>query len=94
MPLHSAVAGQHLAISQLLIEHGADVNAVQADDFTPLQEAAQNGQIAMIDLLLDHGADCHAANQQGQTAYDIAQAHGHAEAAARLKRDDMRPYEI
>jgi len=47
MPLHSAAAGRHLTIMQALLAHGADPNARQADDFTPLHAAAQNGQIEM-----------------------------------------------
>jgi len=35
-PLNSAVAGQHLEIARLLLEHGADPNARQGEDFTPL----------------------------------------------------------
>jgi len=52
MPLHSAVAGQHLKVARTLIEHGADVNACQAEDFTPLQAAASTGQVEMAQLLL------------------------------------------
>ena len=45
MPLHSAVANRNVAIARMLVEHGADVNAAQQDDFTPLMEAAQNGDL-------------------------------------------------
>ncbi|MGE5221319.1 MAG: ankyrin repeat domain-containing protein [Omnitrophica WOR_2 bacterium] len=57
MPLHSAVARQNLEITRILLQHGADVNAVQADDFTPLHAAVQNGQVEMVLLLLDYGAN-------------------------------------
>lgn len=83
-PLHSAVAAERLDIAEALLARGADVNAVQADDFTPLHEAAQNGQVPMIELLLKHGADRSARKSDGQTALDIAQAHGKTEAAALL----------
>lgn len=59
-PLHSAVAGDHYAIAAKLLEAGAQVNAVQADGFTPLMGAAQNGSLEMVQLLLAHGADAHA----------------------------------
>jgi hypothetical protein len=84
-PLHSAVAAQRLDISAELLRRGAEVNAVQADDFTPLHEAAQNGQVAMIELLLAHGADLTARKSDGQTPLDVAEAHGQAEAAALLR---------
>lgn len=85
-PLHSAVAAQHLAISEELLLRGADVNAAQADDFTPLHEAAQNGQLAMIELLLAHGADRAARKSDGQTPLDVAEAHGQTAAAALLRQ--------
>jgi uncharacterized protein len=84
-PLHSAVAAQRLGISEELLQRGAEVNAVQADDFTPLHEAAQNGQVAMIALLLAHGADLAARKSDGQTPLDVAEAHGQVAAAALLR---------
>ena len=71
-PLHSAVAQRRLDIARRLIAHGADVNAVQADDFTPLHGAAQNGQAEMVALLLQHGADANARQGDGQTALTLA----------------------
>lgn len=84
-PLHSAVAGQHLAIARLLLEHGADANARQGEDFTPLHGAAQNGQVEMIRLLLAHGADPQATSASGKAPLDLALEGGHAEAAEALK---------
>ena len=69
-----------------LIEHGADVNAVQSDEFTPLMGAAQNGQMEMIELLLAHGARADVARANGQTPVDLAREGGHAAAAELLKR--------
>ena len=86
MPLHSAVAGGHLEIARLLLEHGADANARQADAFTPLHGAAQNGQVEMISLLLDHGADPSAANAMGKSILDYARESGVAEAVQMITR--------
>jgi ankyrin repeat protein len=85
-PLHSAVAAQHLDISEDLLRQGANVNAAQADDFTPLHEAAQNGQLAMIELLLANGADPSARKSDGQTPLDVAEAHGQTASAELLCR--------
>lgn len=84
MPLHAAVANQHLAIARTLIAHGADVNARQADDFTPLHGAAQNGQLAMVELLLAAGADKDAKKADGQTARASAQEQGYTAIAVLL----------
>jgi ankyrin repeat protein len=77
MPLHSAVAAQSVVISKLLLDHGADVNAEQADRFTPLQGAAQSGNLELVKLLLSYGADRDATNANGQTALSIAHEQGY-----------------
>lgn len=85
-PLHSAVAARHLPITAALLTHGADVNAIQADDYTPLHEAAQNGQVEMIELLLHNGANPQATLRNGQTPLDSARAAGRTEAIALLEQ--------
>lgn len=85
-PLHSAVAAKHLPIATALLAHGADVNAVQADEYTPLHEAAHNGHVEMIKLLLRHGANPQAKLRDGQTPLDTARAAGHTETIAMLEQ--------
>ncbi|MGZ3663986.1 MAG: ankyrin repeat domain-containing protein [Ktedonobacterales bacterium] len=84
-PLHSAVAAQHLGIAAALLAHGADANAVQADEYTPLHEAAHNGHVEMIELLLRHGANPQARLRDGQTPLDSARAAGRSEAITLLE---------
>jgi ankyrin repeat protein len=83
-PLHAAVAGDHLGIARLLLEAGADPNAVQQDSFRPLHGAAQNGNVGIVRLLLDHGADPTLSDAQGRAARALAEEGGYAEAAALL----------
>jgi ankyrin repeat protein len=84
-PLHSAVAGQHLEIAKLLLDHGADANAVQADGFTPLHGAAENGDDDMVTLLLAYGANKTAQDSQGRTPLDLAVAQGYEDTVALLR---------
>ncbi len=84
--LHTAVAGGHFGLCKAVIEHGADVNARQQSEFTPLQAAAQNGNLAITRLLLAHGADKTAVNALGKTALDYARERGFAEVEALLVR--------
>jgi len=60
MPLHSAVAEKdpatRYALAKFLLEHGADPNARQQDDFTPLMAAEQNEDERLRALLVEHGA--------------------------------------
>ena len=59
-PLHSAVAekdaGKRYELATLLLEHGADPNARQQDEFTPLMAADQQGDARLRELLVEHGA--------------------------------------
>ena len=60
MPLHSAAAAQdpgvRYEIAKLLLEAGADPNARQQDDYTPLMAADQHGDLRLRELLVEHGA--------------------------------------
>ena len=56
-PLHSAVAAQSTEIVAALLVAGADPNARQQDDFTPMMAAEQHENTDLVRLLLDHGAE-------------------------------------
>jgi cytochrome c len=56
-PLYHAVHGEQLGAVKLLIERGADVNALSALGVAPLGPAVGRGNIELIQLLLDHGAN-------------------------------------
>lgn len=85
-PLHSAIANRRTTIAKLLIEHGADVNSVQADDFTPLHEAAQNGLLELTQLLLERGARVNARLSNGKTPLTLAIEAHHVEVEELLRR--------
>ena len=55
-PLHSAAANGNVESCRLLLEAGADPNARQQRDFTPMDEAVQENNEAVIALLRSHGA--------------------------------------
>lgn len=84
-PLHSAAAGRHNAIAQVLLGSGAPVNAKQQQGWTALHAAAQNGDQAMVDLLLKYGAHPQARNDDGVTPEQLANEKGHVEIAERLR---------
>jgi ankyrin repeat protein len=85
-PLHSAAAARQVEIARVLIAHGANVNATQAESgFTPLHEAALNGNLEFARLLLDHGADVNAKMKDGKTPLGFALEQNKSEMAAFLR---------
>lgn len=72
-PLMRAVWGRSLAVAELLLEAGAEVDDVDGmTGDTPLLAAARSGQPSMCQLMLEHGADLEAFNQDGEGALDLA----------------------
>jgi ankyrin repeat protein len=84
-PLHSAAAARDTAIIQMLLDHGADVNARQAGGWTPLHAAAMFGDAPLAELLLSRGALADLANDQGKTALELAAEKGHSDVAEILR---------
>jgi ankyrin repeat protein len=71
-----AAAGGHVAAMELLVEHGADVNAAAHDGCTSLMIAASKGYVAVIELLVKCGADVNAVTDVGSTALMEAAVRG------------------
>ena len=70
---HRHVPGNWLAALRFLVEEcAADVNARDANGYTPLHHAASRGDAEMILYLVDKGADVKAVSRRGQTTADMA----------------------
>ena len=80
-PIHSACAISNFDIAQLLIAHGADVNAKQMQGVTPLHSAAHNGHTKLSKLLIDNGAEISAKMDNGQTPLFMANEKNYQETA-------------
>lgn len=66
---------------RLMLEHGADPNAMTQWGFTALHQALRrDNQAATIDLLLDHGADPTLPTQHGMSGITIAAGRGRSDA--------------
>lgn len=75
--LHAAAAGKAMEAANLLIIHGADVNARQHGGWTPLHAAAQSGAADFARLLIDNGADVNVRAENQQRPIDLALTKGH-----------------
>jgi uncharacterized protein len=87
-PLHSACAIYNYDIADLLLTHGANVNAKQMQGVTPLHSAAHHGQTKLSTLLIEHGADVNAKMDNGNTPLFMANEKGFQETAALIVRHD------
>ncbi len=89
--LHLAVREGHLKIAQLLLEHGAQVDVLDPDDFTPLHNAAWNGNLEVAQLLLEAGADIEASTYDGDTPLTLAQNNDQAKMAEYILENLVAP---
>ncbi|KAB8214873.1 ankyrin repeat-containing domain protein [Aspergillus novoparasiticus] len=65
-PLHAACAATKEATTvQLLLDHGAEVDAADNHGFTPLFYAAGNGSPAIVELLIQYNAQVNATQKEG-----------------------------
>lgn len=80
-PLHKACWAAIRADSQvdLLLNHGAAVNAVNNYLFTPLHWASKHGHTRSVISLIKAGANCNLVNSNGHTALDLAIEYGQEE---------------
>jgi ankyrin repeat protein len=65
-----AARGAHADTIALLLQHGAEVNAVDGYGYTPLIYAAAQGCLRSTTLLLEAGANPHHRDQEGHSALD------------------------
>lgn len=77
-PLHVAIMRDDHKMADILLRHGADVNAQNLNGRTPLHDAAGRGKARLVQLLLDHGADP-SLLYKGKTARQRAEERGHTE---------------
>lgn len=75
-PLHFAVTVMDDAAIALLLDRGADINAVDKTGLTPLHVAAILGFPSQVNLLLERDASIDARDQFGDTPLHSAAIHG------------------
>lgn len=56
-PLMDAACHGNFEIANYLVQHGANVNALTKDEYTPLVWAIENGSLPIVKLLIENGAD-------------------------------------
>ena len=85
LPIIVASEKGDLDVLKMLVDHGANINAQDADDRTALMIAVKHRQPAMIRFLLAHGADQNIKDKYKETVLEIAQSENYTEAVEILK---------
>jgi ankyrin repeat protein len=80
--LYDAAIEGHVGIVELLLDHGAEINAKTDDGNTPLHVALPHP--AVVRLLLERRADVNAVNGRDRTPLHEAAQEGHLQAAKLL----------
>ncbi|MEM7016942.1 MAG: ankyrin repeat domain-containing protein [Pseudomonadota bacterium] len=83
-PLHRASQAGFLKITELLLKHGADIEAKSKGGDTPLFDAAFYGRAEQVELLIKLGANPNALNDVGETPLFAAVRSGNGETVFRL----------
>ena len=81
-PIHIAAAKGDLAVLQVLLDHGVDVDALDGAGGGALLWAGYKGQLAAAQMLLDAGADPTIVDATGMNAAERAADAGYPEVAA------------
>ena len=96
-PLHRVLVGlnddfgaSYFDTVRLLLEHGADVDALDDARWTPLHVASENCCAKATRLLLEYGASVHFQNNQGQTPSQVVSIRGDHEAITRMLSEHLQ----
>ncbi len=84
-PLHYAATSGDVAITALLLAHGAHIDSRAPGQFTPLMMAAREGQPEVAVLLVGHGANTGLKSAENLTAAQIARRADRADVAKAIE---------
>ena len=73
---HIASQEGHLEVVKILIEHGAEIEAIYKDGYTPLYIASQNGRLDVVEYLISQQANINMSCHHGSSPLYIATQQG------------------
>ena len=88
-PLHYAAEYGRLNIVNLLLTHGANLEARNNAGQSPLYFASNSGHLAIVEALVAHGADPTIGNDSGATPLYSAARYGHLKTVEFLRSKDV-----
>lgn len=87
--LQSAIQTENQAIIKLLLDYGAQANALNYFDNSSLHLAAELGQVETLKILMEKRANPELENMMGETALDLARQKQHQSAVELLSGWDQ-----
>lgn len=85
----SACSFGHSEVVSILLEAGANPNAVDNWNYTPLHEAVSKGKIDVCLALLQHGANAELRNSENKTPLDLADANTKPILTGEYRKDEL-----
>jgi ankyrin repeat protein len=79
--LHLACRRGHVEVVCVLLDSGANAEALDKHESTPLHEASRGGHVELVRVLLDRGVDTKPKNDAGYTPAILALMGGHVQVA-------------
>lgn len=89
LALHAASLAGHAACGQLLLQHGADVDAVDQNGHTPLFRACERGHTEAVVVLLNAGAAVDLLDSGGRSCLHWAASGGLSVICSSLLRQGL-----
>ncbi|KAJ8005262.1 hypothetical protein DPEC_G00144810 [Dallia pectoralis] len=87
-PLHLAVQGGHKKLARMLLEAGADINAMDIKSGrSPLIHAVENNSIDMVDFLIESDCNVNGQSYSGNTALHSACGRGQVDTVRLLLKN-------
>lgn len=80
----AALERKKFLVAELLLDHGADIDARNRDGDSALHLAGSLGRADSADLLINYGIEINAINMVGETALRVASGHAKGETAHML----------
>ncbi len=103
-PLHWSCYHGNLELTQLIVDHGGEVNAINKQKEIPLHMAALNGHTEIIKLLISKGGKKNHLSASRNTPLHLAAMNAHREAIKALiqngamkhfpNEDDDNPFDL
>ena len=89
--LYQACSRGNMQVAQLLIPHGAGVNAPRRGFLRPLHVVSYNGRLETSQLLIASGADVNARSDRDRSAFYLAAEEGYLEVVRFLLENGADP---